>query len=452
MGKKKTSYFKYLLSLVLILVAPLVSFAEDGAVNSGETNGIGPIELRFEKKGEDTFEDISFDYWEVKPKDLPDSKDTLIGLANMYEKMTKAELDEELGTSYKTGKTVKLDDEYSLLNIDSLPEGVYLFKVDDESFGKQKDYYIPAFFLKVDENLEVALLLKQKDISITLNKVDSQDEEPLSNVVFELYEKGKSDPLYLVKSEDGNYHISDKDQKGATTSLVTNASGQIKVYGLDRYKKYYFKEIKAKSGYIESSKNSKDMSYGQIDTIKNDRIPHEYGKIKFVKIDTEDDSIKLKGAKFVLCIKDKKTGKYYKVPDGDGDTILVSDENGEFEIDNLPFGHYRLQEIEAPKGYEISTDSVDFEISKINSGQEIQVKFVKNKAIPDRTPGRTPGRKPDEPTGGKIPSRNPSRIPSRNPSSIVKTGDIKILLFLGAGLALIGLGINLLKKDKVTKK
>lgn len=272
-------------------------------------------------------------------------------------------------------------------------------------------------------------------------------------VKFELYEKGKVDPLYVIKDQkaSGTYHISDKNQEGATTSLATNSSGQIKVYGLDRNKEYYFKEIKAKSGYIESDKTSKDMSYGDEDTITNYRIPKENGKIRFVKIDSEDDSIKLKGAKFVLCVKDPKTGEYYKVPDGDGDTILVSDENGEFEIDNLPFGHYRLQEIEAPKGYEISTDSIDFEISKVNSGQEIQVKFVKNKAIPDRTPGRTPGRKPDEPTGGKIPSRNPSRIPSRNPSSIVKTGDIKILLFLGAGLALIGLGINLLKKDKVTK-
>ena len=69
------------------------------------------------------------------------------------------------------------------------------------------------------------------------------------------------------------------------------------------------------------------------------------GTIKVVKVDEADGNKKLEGAKFTI-----KNDENEKVGE------LVTDANGEAVSGALPIGVYTLEEVEAPYGYELSTD------------------------------------------------------------------------------------------------
>ncbi|MDU6880277.1 SpaA isopeptide-forming pilin-related protein [Finegoldia magna] len=73
--------------------------------------------------------------------------------------------------------------------------------------------------------------------------------------------------------------------------------------------------------------------------------------IEFVKVDAEDNSVKLQNAEFKVLYKEKLDGKYeeYKV---DGKVVTAkSDENGKFSLNISKDGYYALKETKAPEGY-----------------------------------------------------------------------------------------------------
>ncbi len=69
------------------------------------------------------------------------------------------------------------------------------------------------------------------------------------------------------------------------------------------------------------------------------------GKIKIIKLDSEDHEIKLSGAEFRV-----------ERVDGGGtfSKVYTTDENGEFVTEKLDEGKYTIEEIKAPFGYEIT--------------------------------------------------------------------------------------------------
>lgn len=92
-------------------------------------------------------------------------------------------------------------------------------------------------------------------------------------------------------------------------------------------------------------------------TIKNDRTS---GDLIVYKVDSKYDTVKLKGTKIKVYLKD--TGWLVKNQDGtykyDGTvkdaTEFETDENGEAKIECVKFGTYYFYETQAPEGYDIT--------------------------------------------------------------------------------------------------
>lgn len=86
---------------------------------------------------------------------------------------------------------------------------------------------------------------------------------------------------------------------------------------------------------------------------------------------TDDKGNVLQGAKFILEVQTDGQWKELK-------TDLISDQNGQIVVTDLPIGSYRFRETEAPKDYLLLEDPVSFEITK--AGQVAVVDGIYQKA------------------------------------------------------------------------
>lgn len=57
------------------------------------------------------------------------------------------------------------------------------------------------------------------------------------------------------------------------------------------------------------------------------------------------------------------------------DNVLVSDKDGKIYIDDLPFGTYYLQEIEAPQGYRLNENLIKIEIKDLDSESQFNITY-----------------------------------------------------------------------------
>lgn len=90
-------------------------------------------------------------------------------------------------------------------------------------------------------------------------------------------------------------------------------------------------------------------------------------KFKAVKVDGDDETMKLSRAKFQLLDEDKKILKE-----------LVSDDRGVIESDIETTGTYYLREIMAPQGYKLLMEDVKFEVTEAQAGEAINIGNMKN--------------------------------------------------------------------------
>lgn len=177
--------------------------------------------------------------------------------------------------------------------------------------------------------------------SITIVKVDSKNnEKKLEGVVFNLY--------------DGN-----KKQLG---TFKTNAQGQITVTGLP-IGKYYIQEVSTLDDYVldnqEYSVYITANNLYQVKTISNEKCN---GKIKVIKVDSENHEYKLQGVVFEL-LDDKKNvlGSY------------TTDANGELVTEELAYGTYFLRETATQAGYILDNTEYKVDLTGDNRFPELTV-------------------------------------------------------------------------------
>ncbi|MBV4417846.1 LPXTG cell wall anchor domain-containing protein [Clostridium tyrobutyricum] len=185
--------------------------------------------------------------------------------------------------------------------------------------------------------------------SIKVVKVDSSSSQPLKGAVFQLID------------QYGN-PISKSSPTGSDGSTVFSKLR----YDID----YSIKEITAPTGYdlssevykfkISGSSDDKNIAYNFKDT----KI---VGNIQFNK--TGQDGKGLQGAVFTLYNQDGKN----PVKDSDGKDITAeSNSGGLVEFKNIPYGKYVIKETQAPSGYNISTQTIDADLTAIkDNGQTI---------------------------------------------------------------------------------
>lgn len=330
--------------------------------------------------------------------------------------------------------------------VDNLLEGTYYFKETEPALGYDK-----ANIGNKSEDVSPGgtVTVKNKMTPI-LKKVDAADKNKyLKDAVFKLYKK---DGSVIKLKKTGLYYQEDSTGK---EEIVTDRNGTIYISDL-KDGDYYLEETKAPDKYI-LSKNKIEFK------VKDARVVDDKGNIKvlivenkpetpnpktptggfnFVKIDSTKNENRLAGAKFILM---KKEGNGYKNVVKDGKEVkLTSPENGEFSITGLEYGEYALKEIEAPKNYTIDNELTPFKVDGASSS--LPATKIINKPF---TPVITKSKQNTITT--KYTPSDLTRI-VKNPKSIVKTGDIRIIIMAVVGLILLFIGVKLVNSDKRTQR
>ena len=216
-----------------------------------------------------------------------------------------------------------------------LYSGKYFFKElktpDDERYILDTTEY--PFTVNADNSggllTEEPLINKLYKGSIKVIKTDGKTEVPLPGVEFKLMDGEKKDLGTFVTDEKGEIHI--EELPVGTYYLQETKTGE----------NYYLDDTLRE---VSISKEHLD----QVVEISNERMK---GSIKLIKTDGHKKT-PLEGVEFDLLDSEKNvTGTY------------ETDANGEIFIDNLEIGTYYLRETKTLKGYKLTDELIQVELT-----------------------------------------------------------------------------------------
>ncbi|HDR8182765.1 TPA: choice-of-anchor A family protein [Bacillus thuringiensis] len=172
--------------------------------------------------------------------------------------------------------------------------------------------------------------------------------------------------------KDAKFDVIEKDNNVVAT-VTTNEKGIAEVKDLP-LGDYFVKEISAPEGYIKVDTPVKVTidNTNVIELVMKNTKKVENGQFKLLKKDSESGQL-LPGAKFDVVDKDGKVVE-----------TIITDDKGEALSKQLPVGSYTLKEVEAPKGYELSSSSVSVDVE---TNKVVTVDVV-NKKIPEKVTGQ----------------------------------------------------------------
>ena len=208
-------------------------------------------------------------------------------------------------------------------------------------------------------------------IEISLSKVMENDEkfgisaeESYKNVRFGLFAAED------ITAADGSVIPAD----GLIAEVSLNEDMTAVIAEKIPFGKYYVQEIATDEHYVLNGKkylvNFEYMGQ-EVTTVSTDcgQFVNELkrGKIEGIKVNESNEP--LENALFGLFAVD--TAEFTA---DNAYMTAVSDENGHFEFDKIPYGEYIVREIEAPTGYILSDESYPVTISE--DGEVIEIKAV----------------------------------------------------------------------------
>ena len=273
-------------------------------------------------------------------------------------------------------------DENGYAETDLLYLGKYEIVEASAPYGYVKNSEIQAVELTyagqeiaVRDTVNTSFVNDYQGVEISLSKVMEKDE---------LFNIGNSDEYTRVR-----FGLFAAEEIIAADGSVIPADGLISEVSLDEnmtakfdtalpFGKYYVKEIATDEHYVlNGEKYLVNFEYmGQdIQTVSIDcgQFTNDLkrGKIEGIKVSESDEP--LENALFGLFAVD--TAEFTA---DNAYMTAVSDENGHFEFDKIPYGEYIVREIEAPTGYILSDESYPVTISE--DGEIIEIIAV-NKPI-----------------------------------------------------------------------
>ena len=269
-------------------------------------------------------------------------------------------------------------DENGYAETDLLYLGKYEIVEASAPYGYVKNSEIQAVELTyagqeiaVRDTVNTSFVNDYQGVEISLSKVMEKDE---------LFNIGNSDEYTRVR-----FGLFAAEEIIAADGSVIPADGLISEVSLDEnmtakfdtalpFGKYYVKEIATDEHYVlNGEKYLVNFEYmGQeVTTVTVDcgefKNALKRGKISGKKVDENEKS--LENALFGLFAVD--TAEFTA---DNAYMTAVSDENGHFEFDKIPYGEYIVREIEAPTGYILSDESYPVTISE--DGEVIEIKAV----------------------------------------------------------------------------
>lgn len=225
--------------------------------------------------------------------------------------------------------------------------------------------------IAVRDTVNTSFVNDYQGVEISLSKVMEKDE---------LFNIGNSDEYNRVRfglfaaenitAADGS--VIPADGLISEISLAENMSAKFDT--ALPFGKYYVQEIATDEHYVLNGKkylvNFEYMGQ-EVTTVTVDcgefKNALKRGKISGKKVDENEKS--LENALFGLFAVD--TAEFTA---DNAYMTAVSDENGHFEFDKIPYGEYIVREIEAPTGYILSDESYPVTISE--DGEVIEIKAV----------------------------------------------------------------------------
>ena len=225
--------------------------------------------------------------------------------------------------------------------------------------------------IAVRDTVNTSFVNDYQGVEISLSKVMEKDE---------LFNIGNSDEYTRVRfglfaaeditGTDGS--VIPADELISEISLAENMSAKFDT--ALPFGKYYVQEIATDEHYVLNGKkylvNFEYMGQ-EVTTVTVDCFEFKNalkrGKISGKKVDENEKS--LENALFGLFAVD--TAEFTA---DNAYMTAVSDENGHFEFDKIPYGEYIVREIEAPTGYILSDESYPVTISE--DGEVIEIKAV----------------------------------------------------------------------------
>jgi len=179
--------------------------------------------------------------------------------------------------------------------------------------------------------------------SIKIIKQDAENSNPIKDVEFGLY----------------------KENEEYITSGKTNANGVVTFKNLYQGT-YKIKELTANENY------EKDETVYEMKTEYNKEVSrtitntHKKGNLKITKVDKDENNVVLEGIEFDLIDGNNKKVAH-----------LITDVNGEAQINNINIGSYTLKETKTKDNYNLCTDN-NIEV-KWNETTEITIQNEKKK-------------------------------------------------------------------------
>lgn len=301
--------------------------------------------------------------------------------------------------------------------------GTYYARVADN--GKVEIF---PFVFYVDENSpnDVTIMPKGRhevpppDNHVELFKV-SADDVPLAGAVFNLYKVVNGEET-LVKS-----------------NLITDSNGKISIKGIE-LGEYLFEEVQAPEGYRIKNVRTRFVVNGGTTKVVVVNYKDSDGGKRFRKIDS-DSKAPIEGVRFIVT---KRVNGYdERVKINGKDLVLVSDKDGYFSVDNLPFGTYFVWEVKPAGGYEPLGELQSFVIDENSLVNDLVIKNTPIPPPPEKDKPKPPpegGQKPKKPPRDKDKPKKPRRIP--------KTGDISLILMSIFGVICSIWGGVLVKENK----
>ncbi len=193
-------------------------------------------------------------------------------------------------------------------------------------------------------NTSINMEVDPNNCSLSLTKIDSETKNPLPNVTFK------------ITKENGEKLGEYTTNKKGIIELNNLEPGVIKV-----------KEIKVDEKYILNGKVEQVLlQWGKTSKIEieNNR---KKGSLKVVKVDSENEEIRLEGIEFELY-NDKK----------ELINKLVTNKNGEAVIENLDIGTYTIKEVKTNEEYVLKEEEIKLKI-EWNKETKLEIKNEKIK-------------------------------------------------------------------------